>query len=133
VSEATPSPEGLTIDVSTPREGVILVALGGDVDIVSVGELSRRAAELEPMLPAHVVFDLSALDFIDSSGVNALVQSVRQIEAKGGTGAIAAPSREARRVFDIIGLAQVVTVVQEVQAALRPPPEQSSSMAEGGP
>jgi stage II sporulation protein AA (anti-sigma F factor antagonist) len=131
VSEATPPPEALSIEVSRPADGVLLVALAGEVDILSVGELRRRTAELEGQIPAHVVFDLAGLTFIDSSGINALVQGVRTIEDLGGTGVIAAPSPEARRVFEIIGLSQVVSVVENLDAALRPPPEPSSTLADG--
>jgi anti-anti-sigma factor len=133
VSEAPPPPEALTVDVSRPAEGVIRLELTGEVDILSVGELKRRTTELDKSMPAHVVFDLSGLVFIDSSGINALVQSVRAIEAEGGTAVLAAPSEEARRVFDIIGLSQVVSVVQDVGAALKPPPPGTPSAAEGGP
>ena len=46
---------------------------------------------------------------------------------------LAAPSAEARRVFEIIGLSQVVSVVQNVDAALRPPPPEAATLAEGSP
>ena len=133
MSEAPPPPEALSIDVSRPAEGVIVVALVGEVDILSVGELKRRTAQLDKSLPAHVVFDLSGLEFIDSSGINTLVQTVKAIEAQGGTAALAAPSAEAKRVFDIIGLSQVVSIVQDANAALRPPPEAPPSAAETAP
>jgi anti-anti-sigma factor len=127
VSEAPPPPEALSVDVTRPAEGVILLRLAGEVDILSVGELKRRTTQLDKSMPAHVVFDLSGLVFIDSSGINALVQGVRAIEAQGGTGVLAAPSDEAKRVFDIIGLSQVVSVVQNVDVALKPPPEASAA------
>jgi anti-sigma B factor antagonist len=133
VSEAPPPPEALSIEVTRPEDGVVLVALGGEVDILSVTELRRRTGELDVLMPAHVVFDLSKLEFIDSSGINALVQAVRAIEDLGGTGVIAAASPEARRVFEIIGLSQVVSVVQDLAAALRPPPEESPHVAGGAP
>jgi anti-sigma B factor antagonist len=133
VSEAPPPPEALSIEVTRPADGVVLVALRGEVDILSVAELRRRTAELDVLMPAHVVFDLSKLEFIDSSGINALVQAVRTIEEHGGTGVIAAPSREARRVFEIIGLPQVVSVVHDLVAAQRLPPEEPSSVAGGAP
>ena len=116
MSEAPPPPEALSIDVSRPADGVILVRLVGEVDILSVGELKRRTAQLDKSLPAHVVFDLSGLEFIDSSGINALVQSVRGVETQGGTAALAAPSAESKRVFDIIGLSQVVSIVQDARS-----------------
>ena len=132
MSETPPPPEALSIDVTRPSDGVILLALVGEVDILSVAELKRRTGELEVKMPAHVVFDLSGLEFIDSSGINALVQAVKTIETLGGTGVLAAPSPEARRVFEIIGLSQVVSVVQTLDVALRPPPEAPSSAAGRG-
>jgi anti-anti-sigma factor len=132
VSEVTPPPEALSIAVTRPAEGVVLVTLVGEVDILSVGDLKRRAGQFAALMPAHVVFDLSGLEFIDSSGINALVQAVRTVETEGGTAVLAAPSAEARRVFEIIGLSQVVSVVQNPDAALRPPPE-ASTIAEGAP
>ena len=71
--------------------------------------------------------------FIDSSGINALVQAVRRIESQGGTAVLAAPSPEAKRVFDIIGLSQVVSIVQDANAALRPPPPEAPPIAESAP
>jgi stage II sporulation protein AA (anti-sigma F factor antagonist) len=133
VSEAPPPPEALSIDVSRPSEGVLLVQLTGEADIVSIAELRRRLGDLEAAMPGHVVFELAGLSFIDSSGINALVLAVRRIEEQGGTAVLAAPSPEARRVFDIIGLSQVVPLVQDVQAALRPPPEGPPRAAEGSP
>jgi anti-sigma B factor antagonist len=131
VSDAPPSPEALSIDVSRPAEGVLLVSLSGEVDILSVGDLKRRSEQLDASMPAHVVFDLSSLEFIDSSGINALVQAVRAIEELGGSGVLAAPSPEARRVFEIIGLSQVVSVVEDLDVALRPPPEVPPNVAGG--
>ena len=133
MTEAPPPPEALSIEVSKPADGVVLVTLVGEVDILSVGELRRSATELEALMPAHVVFELAGLTFIDSSGINALVQGVKEIEAAGGTAVLAAPSPEARRVFEIIGLAQVVSVVQALDVALRPPPEAPDNAAQGAP
>lgn len=132
MSETPPPPEALSIEVTRPAEGVILVVLAGEMDILSVGELKRRSSELDARMPAHVVFDLSGLEFIDSSGINTLVQAVKSVEALGGTGVLAAPSPEARRVFEIIGLSQVVSVMQTLDVALRPPPEAPTSAAGSG-
>jgi stage II sporulation protein AA (anti-sigma F factor antagonist) len=131
VTGTPPPPEALSIEVSRPSDGVIHVKLAGEVDILSVGELRRRIEELDGQMPAHVVFDLGGLLFIDSSGINALVQAVKAIEEQGGSGVLTAPSPEARRVLEIIGVSQVVSVVQDLDAALRPPPEEPPTVAGG--
>jgi anti-anti-sigma factor len=90
----------------------------GEVDILTASELPRKLATLRGREPLHVVFDLSRVTFIDSSGINALVRSARTIEADGGTATFAAPTDEVRRVFDIIHLGEVVTLVDSVDGAL---------------
>jgi anti-anti-sigma factor len=90
----------------------------GEVDILTASELPRKLATLRGREPLRVVFDLSRVTFIDSSGINALVRSARNIEADGGTATFAAPTDEVRRVFDIIHLGEVVTLVDTVDTAL---------------
>jgi anti-anti-sigma factor len=104
----------------------------GELDILTASELPRTLAALRGREPLRVVFDLSRVTFIDSSGINALVRSARSIEADGGTATFAAPTDKVRRVFDIIHLGEVVTLVDSVDTALArarddggdPPPSQ---------
>lgn len=130
VTEATSEP--LSIDISFPFEGVALVELVGDLDVVSVEQFAVRMADLEGGGRSHVVIDLSGITFVDSSGINALVQSVRSVEARGGTAVLAAPSAVAQRVFAITLLPQIVPVEQDRTAALAlPRPRDVSPSPEG--
>ena len=116
MSEA--GPEGLEIEVSRPSEDVVLVVLDGEMDLISSGAFGHRMAELEAGAPTHVVLDLAGVTFIDSSGINALVQAARAIEGRGGTAALAAPGSAARRVFEIARVGQVVRVAPNREEAL---------------
>jgi len=122
-------PDGLSIETSQPSAGVVVLALAGEADILSADGLRTRVEELSTLLPLHVVFDLAGLTFMDSSGINALVQSVRSVEASGGTAVVTEPTPEVRRVFDIIGLSQVVSLVADRTEALQPPPDDHSGLA----
>ena len=116
MSEASSQP--LSIDISFPAEGITLVALAGELEVVSVDEFSVRMADLDGGGRSHVVIDVSGVTFIDSSGINALARSVRSVEARGGTAVIAAPSAVAQRVFAITLLPQIVPVEQDRPTAL---------------
>ncbi len=116
MNEATPEP--LSIDISFPVEGVALVELVGELEVVSVEQFAVRMADLEGGGRSHVVIDVAGVTFIDSSGINALVQSVRSVEARGGTAVVAAPSAVAQRVFSITLLSQIVPLEQDRSAAL---------------
>jgi anti-anti-sigma factor len=120
-------PEGLSIQTSQPSPGVVLVELAGEADILSADGLLGRIDELATLLPAHVVFDLSGLTFMDSSGINALVRAVRSVEDAGGSAVVTEPTPDVRRVFEIIGLSQVVSFVSRREDALQPPPPNGDS------
>jgi len=108
VSEALSQP--LSIDISFPVEGVALVELVGELEVVSVDEFSMRMADLGGSGAIGVVIDLAGISFIDSSGINALVQAIKAVEARDGTAVVASPSTVAQRVFAITRLAEIVSV-----------------------
>jgi len=125
-------PEVLHVEVSHPTGGVVLVVLAGELDLVSVGQLQSRIADVDLEESAHVVIDLAGLDFVDSTGINALLRSVRNIEARGATAALAAPSPVTRRVFEIARVSQLVHIEDDRKRALawRPAPLGSASEAD---
>jgi anti-sigma B factor antagonist len=109
---------GLQIEVTQTEGSPVLVALVGELDLVSASAFIRAVADLQPLLPTQVVIDLSGLTFVDSSGVNALVQAVRAVEADGGGAVLAAPSAPTRRVLEITRAGEIVPIVADRQAAL---------------
>jgi anti-anti-sigma factor len=112
-----PEPNVLTVAVDRDAGGVDLVALRGELEFASGEPLSTAFADLTGG-PRRVVVDLSDLEFVDSSGVKMLVAAARAVEDAGGTFVVAGPTATVRRVFDILHLADVLTVVETRQAAL---------------
>ena len=110
-------PHVLTVAVDLDAEGVDLVTLRGELDFASGEPLSTVFADLTGE-PRRVVVDLAGLEFVDSSGVKMLVAAARAVEDAGGTLVLAGPTATVRRVFDILHLAEIVTVVESRQAAL---------------
>jgi anti-sigma B factor antagonist len=109
-------------DVSTETvDGVCVVRVTGELDISTherLGEtLTEAAAKDDP-----IVVDLSACDFIDSSGVRALLLGLKATEASSnGAGgfAIAGPSSQVVRIIEMTGLDKAVPVHPSVDAALK--------------
>lgn len=111
---------GLQIEISTVPDGApVLVVLAGEMDIVSSKLFTEALSELERAAPDRIVVDLAGVTFIDSSGINVLVQAARRIEAHGGSAVLAAPSRHVRHVFEIARVGDVVEVTDEPAEALR--------------
>jgi anti-sigma B factor antagonist len=111
---------GLRIEVTrVGDDGPLLVVLTGELDLVSTSAFTRAIADLQPSLPAQVVVDLAGLTFVDSSGVNALVQAVRAVETDGGRAVLAAPSAPTRRILEITRAGEIVPIAPDRETAVR--------------
>ena len=91
------------------EQGVSVVELRGDVDLESSPEARKLLLDsVQRKLP--VVVDLSAVSYIDSSGVASLVESFQLARTKGCEFALAAVSESAMRVLKLARLDTVFTI-----------------------
>jgi len=88
-----------------------LVALTGDVDIARKSELAGLVSEFRRSGAADVDIDLTAVEFMDSTGVGAIFALRRLAVERGGDVRIAHPSRAVRRVLDVSGVSGLCEIV----------------------
>ena len=106
----------------TEQQGKLVVALEGEVD------LEHSAAVRKVLLDCverkrDVLVDLSAVDYIDSSGIASLVEAL-QAATKRGTGfALVSVSAQAMRVLELARLDKVFAIHPNIAGALPPGPE----------
>ncbi|MGH9303277.1 MAG: STAS domain-containing protein [Acidimicrobiales bacterium] len=107
MAELTPQEDSpLTVTISKEAEAPV-VALCGELDLATV---EIAAAEVEPSLagrPERVVFDVSALRFMDSSGIAFLLSVARRAERVELRG----PSAAIRRLIEVTGLEKALPIV----------------------
>lgn len=89
---------------------VVRLAVFGEVDAVSVPQLESSLSEAADAGCAEVVLDFTGLEFIDSSGLSVLVSAHKQLRDSGIELVISSLPPPARRIFDISGLDQVLTI-----------------------
>jgi anti-anti-sigma factor len=89
------------------REDVIVGELSGEVDLSNAADLERAIAESVPNSARGLVLDLSALTYVDSSGIRLLLSLL----------AVPAGSR-CRRVLTLAGIGDSVALVATREAAL---------------
>ncbi|MDQ3991642.1 MAG: STAS domain-containing protein [Actinomycetota bacterium] len=79
--------------------------LRGELDIVSEGLLLEAlAGDLEG--EGDLTLDVSALEFMDSSGLRAILQAAQKLGTRG-TLVLASPPEAIRRLLDVSGVADV--------------------------
>ena len=85
--------------------GVVVVAFAGDLDLDAEEQVVQEVARvLGDGAPAAAVLDLGDVDFIDSSGVRALLRLRR---THGDRVRLGTTSHGVRRVLDIAGITEL--------------------------
>jgi len=101
----TQAGDGLTITTADTDEAHV-IAVGGELDLASAPELSRALAAPGGAEDAPVRLDLSAVTFIDSSALRALLLAGRQLAERGRTLQIGPRSDVVSRVLEVTQLDQ---------------------------
>jgi anti-sigma B factor antagonist len=96
-------------------EASVVCHVAGDLDQASVGEFREAVAHLSKT--KRVIFELSAVPFVDAAGLGALIGAVRRIRDRRGGAVVCAARPSVRRVLQLVGIPRVVTIVDSVKEA----------------
>src|SRR5436305_2210969 len=104
------------------EDGVTIFALSGAIDLHYVPTLrSLFQSKLNERCRALVV-DLSAVDFIDSTGLSTLIEYHRDSGEGGGVFCLAGINPNLKAVFDVVQFEKVLSIfpsVAEAKAAIK--------------
>jgi anti-sigma B factor antagonist len=112
-----PDPSG----VDRPMPGVTLVRPTGDIDAYTAPELRAQLHDASESDARLLVVDLSAVTFIDSAGLGALVGAHRRMQEAGGRMRIVRPPALVARAFELTGLDGVLDLRDDREDALADP------------
>ena len=113
------SHDSLSIDVTTTADGKIqLFGLGGSLDIATSPSLRATLMEAADRNDHEIVVDLSQLEFLDSTGLGALIGAHKRAAEHGGSVRLVAHEGQILRLLRITGLLEVFAVYPSVDAAL---------------
>jgi anti-sigma B factor antagonist len=106
---------------------VTTLALSGELDLVSSPALQRSMDKLAHSDTELIVVDLSALEFMDSTGLHLLLRAQQQAQEAGRRFALVRGPDQVQRVFNLTGMADTLTIVDSVEQLLEVDPAPSSS------
>ncbi|MEP7112089.1 MAG: STAS domain-containing protein [Ilumatobacteraceae bacterium] len=89
--------------------GETVVAVRGEVD-ASTAAAFRAAVETFDGEGGRVVIDLSAVSFMDSSGLSVIAGTLLRQERAGATLCIRNPRHQTRQILELSGLDQLLTI-----------------------
>jgi len=97
-----------------------VVRVSGDIDLTTHEQLAEQLAKAAEA-GGPVVVDLSSCEFIDSSGIRALLRGLKATEEndRSASFSIAAPAAQVSRVLELTGVNETITLYESVDEALK--------------
>ncbi|MFJ4690692.1 STAS domain-containing protein [Streptomyces sp. NPDC088766] len=108
----------LSVEVTLPREDVALVTVEGHLDLDTATEFQAHLANQLHHGRRHFLLDLSAVPFMDSSGMNIILRVYQEARELPGTVHVIDPTPAVRRVLDLTGVSITVPISDKVDDAL---------------
>ena len=97
----------------------VVLALAGEIDLYTAPKLQTElTSALGASKSAHIVVDMSAVEFCDSTGMNVLLAAHRKAREQGGDLELAGPRATVRKILQVTGLETVFTVLDDPAAIL---------------
>lgn len=100
----------LSIESESLEDGSIQLALIGELDLATMALLDQ-ALDSADVWGKRVILDLRRLQFVDSSGLHAVLRVSRRLEETGGTLTIIRGPRSVERLFKLTGLDSRLNIV----------------------
>jgi anti-sigma B factor antagonist len=102
--------------MSEDRDGLVRVALVGELDLSTVAKVQEELRRVEASSPATLVVDLSKLTFLDSTGLRCIVTADERARAEGRRIVIVRGPDAVQRVFAITRLEERLEMVDDVDS-----------------
>ena len=107
----------LTLD-TREVDGRTVVAVGGEIDVYTAPKLRDTITELVGKGLYDIVVDLSAVEFLDSTGLGVLVGGLKKVRAHDGSLSLVCNQDRLLKIFRITGLAKVFVIHADQESAL---------------
>lgn len=99
-------------------ENVTVIKISGRLDTHSAQRLRQQLLLAANGSDKNVIVDLAGIDFIDSSGLAAIVQGMKQCRAGGGDLRLCRPPQAVRMVLELTRLDKALDIFPNHESAI---------------
>jgi anti-sigma B factor antagonist len=106
----------------TAGDDCAVIQVTGEVDVYTAPLFRERVVELIGDGFIHLIADLRDVVFLDSTGLGALVGSLRRVRTHGGSLMLVTSSHRILEIFNITGLTNVFAIYPSIPDAIAASP-----------
>jgi|GEM_PF-199597 len=124
--------ESLELQSITASADCAVLRITGEIDVYSASQVREEVIKLLGNGTRHIIADLSGVDFLDSTGLGALVGSLKRLREQDGSLALVASATKILTVFRVTGLIRVFEIHPSVSEAIGSEEHWQAALAQQG-
>jgi anti-sigma B factor antagonist len=124
--------EPFHLESTTVGGDCAVLRIGGEVDVYTAPQLRERVIELLAGGVRHIVADLRQVDFLDSTGLGALVGSLKRLRDHDGSLSLVTAADKILTVFRVTGLIHVFALHASLPEAIAEDQHWQDALARDG-
>src|ERR1051325_8956708 len=106
------------VETRNVHDSVAVIALGGEVDVYTSPRLKQEMVDLLNKGTVKLVIDLSAVEYLDSTGLGVLIGGLKRAREREGDLRLICDNLRILRIFEITGLTKIFDIYRSEEEAL---------------
>jgi anti-sigma B factor antagonist len=99
------------VEEGVPADDTVMLEVGiAEIDQATAAQFEAEITAAITPPPVHLVIDMAAVTFLDSSGIRVLVHTYQAMTEAGATMSLRNVSGIVRRVIEVVGLDGVIEI-----------------------
>ena len=107
----------MELQYSELENGIRMIKLIGELDIVGVGEIETKFAGYCAGDRVRVIVDLTEVDFLASIGIRLLTLTAKSVASRDGKMVLLNPTPDVQHVLEITGIPAIIPVYSYLESA----------------
>lgn len=108
----------LKLNTRTINDQTSLIDLEGEVDVYTAPQLKQQIITLLDNGAKHVIVNLSAVDYLDSTALGVLIGGLKRLRERDGMLDLICPNQRIKRIFEITGLDKIFDIYPSEEEAM---------------
>ena len=103
--------------MTVPGDGHVTLRVVGEIDLYTAPTLREAALTALRQHGSTLRVDLRDVTFMDSTGLEVLLATLRRAELEGGSLTLCRPTSAVRRIIEVTGLDKMFTIIPQQSGA----------------
>jgi anti-sigma B factor antagonist len=108
----------LNINTKVINNKTRMIDLEGEVDVYTAPQLKQQIIDLLDDGALHIVVNLSAVNYLDSTALGVLIGGLKRLRERDGILELICPNPRIKRIFEITGLNRIFDMYMSEEEAV---------------